>query len=83
MSLFVSFLYAAAFALFAITFALPYYAQAKAFYILSAVVPLSIVAGLGLAWALERLPDRAWPLRMLYCGWLSMLAGSLVLAFLG
>ena len=48
MSLQVAFLGAAAFALLAITLELAYYAQAKAFYVLSAVVPLALVGGLGL-----------------------------------
>ncbi len=84
MSLLVAFLYAAAFALLSITLRLPYYAQAKAFYVLSAIVPLSVVGALGLAWLLERLSTPGWlPVRMLYSGWLATLAGSLVLSFLG
>jgi len=84
MSLLLVFLYAVSFALLAITLELPYYAQAKAFYALSAIVPISIVAGLGLAWPLERLRGPRWlPVRMLYCGWLTSLAGSIVLTFLG
>jgi hypothetical protein len=63
---------------------LPYYAQAKAFYLLSAIVPLSLVASLGLAWLLETASSPRWvALRMIYCGWLATLAGALVLAFLG
>ena len=72
----------AAFSLFAITFQLPYYAQAKAFYVLSALLPLAFVGALGLAWPLERIPDRLWPLRTVYAGWLGMLGGSIALAFL-
>lgn len=84
MSMMVAFLYATCFALLAITFQLPYYAQAKAFYVLSAVVPLSLIAGLGLPWVLERLSAPRWLfVRAIYCGWLGTLAGALVLAFLG
>ena len=83
MSLLVAFLYTAVFALFAITFQLAYYAQAKAFYVLSAIVPLSLVGGLGLSWAPERLTSSVWaPILIPYWGWLATLAGSLVLAFL-
>ncbi len=73
----------ASFALLAITFQLPFYAQAKAFYVLCAIVPLSIFAGLGFAWPLERLPSRVAPLRWAYCGWLATLAGCIALSFLG
>jgi hypothetical protein len=84
MSLLIAFLYALCFALLAITLRLPYYAQAKAFYVLSAIVPLALVAALGLAWLPERLIGRRWlPLRMLYSGWLCTLAAVLVLSFLG
>ena len=84
MSMQVAFLYASAFALLAITLRLPYYAQAKAFYILSALLPLSLVASLGLAWVFERFPAPRWLwLRTLYCGWLGTLTGALVLSFLG
>lgn len=84
MSWLLAFLYAAGFALLAITLQLPYYAQAKAFYVLSAMVPLCIVASLGLAWVLERLPAPRWLfVRTIYCGWLGALAGAIVLAFLG
>ena len=84
MSLLVTFLYAATFALFAITFELAYYGQAKAFYVLCAIVPVSLIAGLGLSWLPERLVAPIWaPIRILYWGWLATLAGSLVLAFLG
>ncbi len=83
MSLLVAFGGTAFFALLAITFRLPYYAQAKAFYVLCAIVPLSVFAGLGLSWPLEQLRERAAPIRFIYWGWLGTLAGSLVLAFLG
>lgn len=81
--LLLSFAYCAGFALFTITLQLPFYAQAKAFYVLSAIVPLSVFAGLGLSWPLEAIPDRAWPLQTLYVGWLCTLVGSIAMAFLG
>jgi hypothetical protein len=84
MSLLVSFGYLASFALFAITFELPFYGQAKAFYVLSTFVPISTAAGLGLAWPFESLRGSRWlALRTIYAGWLCALAGALVLAFLG
>lgn len=84
MSLLVTFLYALSFALLSITLRLPYYAQAKAFYVLSAIVPLSVVAALGLAWVPERLTAPRWiAVRLLYWGWLGTLAGALGLSFLG
>jgi len=84
MSMLLLFLYAACFALLAITLELPYYAQAKAFYVLSAIVPLCLVAALGLAWVFERLREPRWLfIRAIYCGWLGALAGALILSFLG
>jgi hypothetical protein len=84
MSLLVAFLYTGSFALFAVTFELPFYAQAKAFYLLSTIVALSMVAALGMAWAYESLGDSKWmPLRMIYSGWLCTLGGAVVLSFLG
>ena len=84
MSLLVSFLYVASFALCAIALQLPYYAQAKAFYLLSATVPISIAGGLGLAWVFERLRSPRWiVVHTIFTGWLATLAGSIVLSFLG
>jgi hypothetical protein len=84
MSLLVAFLYTGSFALFAVTFELPFYAQAKAFYLLSTIVALSVVAALGMAWTYESLGDSKWmPLRMIYSGWLCTLGGAVVLSFLG
>jgi len=77
-------LFVVAFALLRVTVSLPYYAQAKAFYVLSAVVPLSACAALGLAWIPERLSGPRWrPVRSLYAGWLTTLVGSIILSFLG
>ncbi len=84
MSMLVVFLYAACFALLAITFQLPYYAQAKAFYLLSAIVPLCLIAALGLGWVFERFSEPRWFfVQTIYCGWLGCLAGALILSFLG
>ncbi len=77
-------LYTLGFSLFLVTFQLPYYAQAKAFYILSAAIPLALVAANGLAEFPARLDAvrHIW-LRALYFGWLGMSAGVLALSFLG
>ena len=84
MSMLVVFLYAACFALLAITFQLPYYAQAKAFYLLSAIVPLCLISALGLSWVFERFSEPRWLfVQTIYCGWLGSLAGALILSFLG
>jgi hypothetical protein len=84
MTLHMTFLYCVSFALLAITLRLPYYAQAKAFYVLCAIVPLSIAAALGLAWLPERLTGPRWlAVRMLFSGWLTTLAGAIILSFLG
>lgn len=72
------------FALVYVTLPLPYYAQAKAFYGLAAIVPLAIVAAHGLAAIPGFFPgDRFLALRALYFGWLGALAGVLVLSYLG
>jgi hypothetical protein len=84
MSLLLAFLSTLSFALLAITLRLPYYAQAKAFYMLSGILPLALVASLGLAWIPERLSAPRWlPLRVLYSGWLGTLAFVIVMSFLG
>jgi uncharacterized BrkB/YihY/UPF0761 family membrane protein len=67
-----------------VTFRVPYYAQAKAFYVLSAIVPLSVVAGAGLSLVPDALgEDRHRVVRALYFGWLGALAGCLGLSYLG
>jgi len=84
MALVTTTLYVVAFALFYVTFRLPYYAQAKAFYALSAVLPLSIAAALGLSLVPEHFAGtRFLAVRALYFGWLGTLAGVLILSFLG
>ncbi len=72
-----------AFSLFFITFRVAYYAQTKAFYVLSVLPPLSIVAANGLAeipTLLAAPRHRGW--RIAYFGWLGMSAGVLALSFL-
>jgi hypothetical protein len=84
MSLLLAVLAALSYALLAITLRLPYYAQAKAFYALSGILPLSLVAGLGLAWIPERFSAPRWlPLRVLYWGWLGTLGAVILISFLG
>jgi hypothetical protein len=84
MALVTTALYVIAFALLYVTFQLPYYAQAKAFYALSVVLPLSIAAALGLSLVPEHFAGpRFLAVRALYYGWLGTLAGVLVLSFLG
>ena len=58
--------------------------RAQAFYALSAVLPLSIAAALGLSLIPEYFAGpRFAAVRALYYGWLGTLAGALVLSFLG
>ncbi|MBW2274129.1 MAG: glycosyltransferase family 39 protein [Deltaproteobacteria bacterium] len=84
LSMLLTTLYVLAFALLLVTFRAPFYSQAKAFYILSAVVPLSLVAGAGLSLVPDALAgDRHRILRALYYGWLGTTAGCLALSYLG
>jgi ABC-type transport system involved in cytochrome c biogenesis permease subunit len=84
LSLLLTTLYVLAFALLLVTFRVPYYSQAKAFYVLSAIVPLSLVAAAGLSLVPDALTgDRHRFLRALYYGWLGALAGCLGLSYLG
>lgn len=73
------------FSLLFITLRLPFYAQAKAPYVLAATLPLSLCAAEGLAWLPQRLLDTraALPALALYGGWLGTLGGVIVLAFAG
>jgi hypothetical protein len=72
------------FSLFFITLRLPFYAQVKAPYVLAAVLPLSIVSAEGLAWLPRQLTGPHFTIvRVAYAGWLTTLAGTIVLAFLG
>jgi len=62
----------------------PSYAASKAFYALPALLPLSLVGALGLAWLPERLRGEGLrPVRALYFGALLVLAAVLVLSFRG
>ena len=70
--------------LFLISLELPYYAQAKSFYILASLLPLSLALAEGLGWAAEKVskPGRLGATG-LYFGWLGLLAGTIALAFAG
>lgn len=62
----------------------PSYAASKAFYALPALLPLALVAALGLAWLPEHLRgERLRPVRALYFGALLTLASVLALSFRG
>jgi len=65
-----------------VTMKLPYFGQAKAFYGLGLLAPISIAAALGLGAVDERLRSAPWARVVLY-GWLGMLGVVIVLAFAG
>lgn len=72
------------FSLLLITLRLPFYAQAKAPYVLATGLPLALCAADGLGWLPRRLadtPSRPW--LALYFGWLATLACVIGLSFLG
>ncbi len=83
-SLMFAILYVLSFSLLLVTFRLPYYAQAKAFYILAATTPLSLVAATGLS-EFPRLlgAERFRRARTLYYALLGTAAGVIVLSYLG
>ncbi|TNF88501.1 MAG: hypothetical protein EP301_04815 [Gammaproteobacteria bacterium] len=84
LSLLLTTLYVLAFSLLLVTFRVPYYAQAKAFYVLSAIVPLAVVAASGLSLAPDLLKGKRYSiLRALYYGWLGAAAGCIALSYLG
>ena len=70
------------FSLFLISLALPFYAQAKAFYILAGLLPLCLALAEGLGRAAESCSQgsRLW-LPGLYYGWLGMLGGAIALTY--
>ncbi|MFP6639633.1 MAG: hypothetical protein VCC04_05270 [Myxococcota bacterium] len=72
-----------AFSLLMISLELPFYAQAKAFYILPGLLPLSLVLADGLARAAEWCTQHGgnW-LAALYFGWLGTLGGVIALTYL-
>jgi hypothetical protein len=72
-----------AFSVLFITFSLPFYAQAKAFYALAAVAPLSLVAAKGLAWIPRSDAGRIVGVRAAYFGYLAALAGTILATYLG
>ena len=70
--------------LFIVTLRAPYYAQTKAFYLLAALLPLSVVSAEGLAAPLRWLGDaRFTPWGIVYCSWLGALGAVLLLSYLG
>lgn len=72
------------FSLLIVTFRVPYYAQAKAFYILGVTVPLSIAAATGIAFIDEKLRSRAGDLfRTAFHGLLGTVLVVFVSSFLG
>ncbi|MBW2695168.1 MAG: hypothetical protein JRE70_01760 [Deltaproteobacteria bacterium] len=72
-----------AFSLLYVTFSQPFYAQAKAFYVLAAIGPLSLVAAEGLAWIPRSAAGRRPWVRIPYFGYLAALGGTIVATFLG
>ncbi|MEE3328483.1 MAG: hypothetical protein VX252_14185 [Myxococcota bacterium] len=84
LSLLTSLLALLGFSLLLISLELPYYAQAKSFYILAALLPLSLALAEGLAWAAEKCtPTNRFGSSGFYFGWLGMLAGVIALAYVG
>ena len=72
------------FSLLIVTFRVPYYAQAKAFYILGVTVPLSIAAATGITFIDEKLGSRAGNLfRTAFHGLLGTVLVVFVSSFLG
>ncbi len=80
-------IFAMMFSLVIVTFGVPYYAQAKAFYVLGAILPLSLAAGLGFAQLDERLAalhtTGASGLRIVFHAWLGTTMTLIVLTYLG
>jgi len=71
------------FSLLLITLRLPFYAQAKAPYVLATALPLALCAAEGLGWLPRRLAETgARPWLALYFGWLATLACVIGLSFL-
>jgi hypothetical protein len=74
--------YAIGFAILSMTVQLPFFAQAKAFYGLSAAAPLALFFAVGAARCDEALVAPRWrPLRALFYGWFSLFAAVLFLAY--
>jgi hypothetical protein len=87
LSMHTSVLFGLAFSLLWISLRLPFYAQAKAFYLLCGVLPLALASAEGLA-ATFRWPATSTSLwrRALHCGWVGWMASfaaSILLAYLG
>ena len=83
LSLVTSLLALLGFSLFLISLTLPYYAQAKSFYVLAGLLPLSLCFAEGLSWAADQCRAKQRPaLSGLYFGWLGLLTATIVLAYM-
>jgi len=70
------------FSLFLISLTLPFYAQAKAFYIMAGLLPFCLALAEGLGRTAEACNEKSRPwLSGLYYGWLGMLGGAIVLTY--
>lgn len=66
------------------TLKLPYYGQAKAFYALCLMLPISVAMGLGFARIHSGLRGSKWlPVRALFYGWLGTLTFVIYMSYLG
>jgi hypothetical protein len=82
LSMLTALLFVMGFALVRVVISLPYYAQAKAFYAIAVIAPLSLVAAIGFTSVARWLADPRWAfLRPLYFGWIATLFGVFVLTF--
>jgi len=77
-------LFSLVFSLMIVTFRVPYYAQAKAFYVLGATLPLSLAAALGFA-RIDRWlsSERASGWRIAYHAWLGTAITVIVFTYIG
>ncbi|MAJ58597.1 MAG: hypothetical protein CBC48_00855 [bacterium TMED88] len=82
LSLLTSVLFVLSFSLFFITLRLPFYAQAKAPYVLAGTLPLALCCAQGLGWGTQRIERFAGRGGLVvFWGWAGMLAAVVVLAF--
>ena len=82
LSLLTSVLFVLSFSLFFITLRLPFYAQAKAPYVLAGTLPLALCCAQGLEWGMRKIEGIAGRGGLaVFWGWAGMLAAVVVLAF--
>jgi len=82
LSLITSVLFVLSFSLFFITLRLPFYAQAKAPYVLAGTLPLALCCAQGLEWGMRKIEGIAGRGGLVaFWGWAGMLAAIVVLAF--